>query len=323
MNTGMNAARQILKPDSSQDRLLQMLNTAFGTEITSLLNDRWVIEVMLNPDGHLWVDRLGEGCSDTGENIAPDKAQQVIELVANATNTICNAEKPLLSAELPGSGHRFEGLLPPVVINPTFTIRKKAVMVYTLDDYVKQGVMSERQKGVIIAGVYAKKNFLIAGGTGSGKTTLLNAILDEIAKTNDRIVIIEDTIELQCEAPNKVPLRTQDNISMNHLLASTMRLRPDRIVIGEVRGPEALTLVKSWNTGHPGGACSIHCNSCKAALRRMESLIQEAVPNPQREIIAEAVNIIIYIEKCQQNRRIKEMVSVEGFENGDYLLKPI
>jgi P-type conjugative transfer ATPase TrbB len=318
----MNVA-PIPKTNSSQERLLQMLNTAFGTSITALLIDPMVIEVMLNPDGHLWVERLGDRCADTGEIIAPDKARQVIELVANATNTICNAEKPILSAELPGSGDRFEGILPPVVSSPTFTIRKKAIMVYTLEDYVKQGIMTEQQKGMIIAGVAAKKNFLVAGGTGSGKTTLLNAILAEIAKTNDRILIIEDTIELQCKAPNKVALRTQDHVSMNHLLASTMRLRPDRIVIGEVRGPEALSLVKSWNTGHPGGACSIHCNGCKAALRRMESLIQEAIPVPQREVIAEAVNIILYIEKYRQSRRIKEMVSVEGFENGEYLLKSI
>ena len=319
----MNAIRQNPKNDSSHDRLLQMLHTAFGTPITDLLIEPKVIEVMANPDGRLWVDRLGEGCSDTGEKITPDKAQQVIELVANATNTICNAEKPLLSAELPGSGHRFEGVLPPVTANPAFCIRKKAIMVYTLDEYVRQGIMSESQKKTIIAGVHVKKNFLVAGGTGSGKTTLLNAILAEIAKTNDRILIIEDTIELQCQALNQVALRTQDNITMNQLLASTMRLRPDRIVIGEVRGPEALTLVKSWNTGHPGGACSIHCNSCKAALGRMESLIQEAIPNPQREVIAEAVNVILYIEKNQQSRRIKEMMSVEGFANGQYLLKPI
>jgi P-type conjugative transfer ATPase TrbB len=318
----MNVA-PIPKTDSSQERLLQMLNTAFGTPITALLTDPTVIEVMLNPDGHLWVERLGERCSDTGETITPNKARQVIELVAGATNTICNAEKPLLSAELPGSGDRFEGILPPVVTSPTFTIRKKAIMVYNLDDYVKQGIMTEQQKETIIAGVLTKRNFLVAGGTGSGKTTLLNAILAEIAKTNDRILIIEDTIELQCKALNKVALRTQDNLSMNHLLASTMRLRPDRIVIGEVRGSEALTLVKSWNTGHPGGACSIHSNGCKAALRRMESLIQEAILSPQREVIAEAVNIILYIEKYQQSRRIKEMVSVEGFENGEYLLKQI
>jgi type IV secretion system protein VirB11 len=318
----MNAA-PIPKSDPSGERLLQMLHTAFGIAITDLLTDPTVIEVMLNPDGHLWVERLGQRCADTGEIIASDKARQVIELVANATNTICNAEKPIVSAELPGSGDRFEGILPPVVAHPTFTIRKKAIMVYTLDDYVHQGIMTEPQREMISAAVDAKKNFLVAGGTGSGKTTLLNAILAEIAKTNDRILIIEDTVELQCNAPNKVALRTQDNVSMNHLLASIMRLRPDRIVIGEVRGPEALTLVKSWNTGHPGGACSIHCNGCKAALRRMESLIQEAIPHPQREVIAEAVNIILYIEKHQQSRRIKEMVSVAGFENGDYLLQPI
>jgi type IV secretion system protein VirB11 len=247
----------------------------------------------------------------------------VIELVANATNTICNAERPLLSAELPGSGHRFEGVLPPVAANPSFTIRKKAVMVFSLADYVRQGVMTEYQKKSIIEGVHAKKNILVAGGTQSGKTTLLNAILDEIAKTGDRLVIIEDTLELQCTAPNKVFLRAQEEITMNQLLKSTMRLNPDRIVVGEVRGPEALTLIKSWNTGHPGGCASVHANSCKGALRRLGSLIQEGIPDPQWEMIAEAINIIIFIEKYQQSRRIKEMASVEGFENGEYLLKPI
>jgi P-type conjugative transfer ATPase TrbB len=319
----MNAALPIPKNDSSWGRLLQMLHTALGTSITDLLTDPKVIEVMLNPDGRLWVDRLGEGCSDTGETIAPDKAQQVIELMANATNSICNAERPLLSAELPGSGHRFEGVLPPVVANPAFTIRKKAVMVFTLTDYVSRGMMTEHQKKMITEAVHAKKNILVAGGAQSGKTTLLNAILDEVAKTGDRIVIIEDTLELQCTAPNKVLLRAREQITMNQLLKSTMRLRPDRIVVGEVRGPEALTLIKSWNTGHPGGCASVHANSCKAALRRLSSLIQEEIPDPQREMIAEAINIIIFIEKYQQSRRIKEMVSVAGFENGEYLLKPI
>ena len=319
----MDEVRKVIQTDTSQERLLQMLNTAQGTAMTAHVDDPKVIEVMLNPDGSLWVERLGESCADTGVFVGPDQAQQMIKLVASATNTICDEKEPILYAELPGSGDRFTGILPPVVSNPAITIRKKALMVYTLDDYVTQGIMTHQQQEVIIAGIAARKNFLVAGGTGSGKTTLLNAILAEIAKTNDRIVIIEDTVELQCKARNRVPMRTRDQASMNQLLAATMRLRPDRIVIGEVRGPEALTLVKAWNTGHPGGACSIHANSCKAALRRMESLILEAIPNPQREMIAEAVNLIIYIEKYQQSRRIKEMVFVEGFENGQYLLNQI
>ena len=319
----MDAIKLDLQTDSSRERLLQMLNTALGKALTAFLADPKVIEVMLNPDGSVWVERLGEGCTDTGVTIAPDQAQQVLELVADATRTICNADRPVLNAELPGSGDRFEGISPPVVSNPTFAIRKKALLVYTLDDYVAQGIMTEQQQEVISAAVAAQKNFLVAGGTGSGKTTLLNAILAEIAKTNDRLIIIEDTIELQCKARNQVPMRTQEQASMDQLLKATLRLRPDRIVIGEVRGPEALTLVKAWNTGHPGGACSIHANSCKAALRRMESLILEAIPNPQRELIAEAVNLIIYIEKYQQSRRIKEMMSVEGFEDGQYLLNQI
>lgn len=313
----------VIKTDTSQDRLLEMLLTAFGHTISSLLLDEKVIEVMLNPDGNVWVDRLGEGCSNTGVAIEPSMGQQIIELVASSTNTICNETKPLLSAELPGSGHRFEGLLPPIVKRPTFTIRKKAVMVFTLDDYVSQGIISERQKETIIEAVHSKKNILVAGGTGSGKTTLLNAILDEVSKTDDRVVIIEDTLELQCTAPNTVFLRSQPTVTMNDLLRSTMRLRPDRIVVGEVRGPEALTLIKSWNTGHPGGCASIHANSCRAALSRVESLVLEAVQTPQRETIAEAINFIINIEKYHTGRRIKEIFSVEGLKDGEYVLKEI
>ena len=319
----MNAVKEVIETDSSRERLLQMLDTALGKAQKAHLDDSRVVDLLLNPDGHLWAERLGENCTDTGAAIGPDQAQQVLKLVADATKTICNEKNPILYAELPGSGDRFTGIFPPVVKNPVFAIRKKALLVYTLADYVTQGIITEQQKEVISAGVAAKQNFLVAGGAGSGKTTLLNAILAEIAQTNDRIVIIEDIVELQCQASNQVAMRTLDYISMNQLLAAAMRLSPDRIVIGEVRGPEALTLVKAWNTGHPGGACSIHANSCRAALRRLESLILEAIPNPQRELIAEAVNLIIYIEKYQQSRRIKEIAAVEGFENGQYLLKQI
>jgi P-type conjugative transfer ATPase TrbB len=305
-------------------RFLEMLYTALGPDVTMFLDDPNVIEIMLNPDSSLWIERLGEGCIDTGKIIHPANARQVIELVARAKDAVATKDEfPIVSAELPGSGHRFEGVLDSVTLNPFFVIRKKAIMVFNLDDYVKKNIMTVVQKDAIIEAVYSKKNILVAGGTGSGKTTLLNAVLNEISKTNDRIVIIEDTLELQCTAKNKVNLRTHRNVTMNDLLYSTMRLRPDRIVVGEVRGPEALTLIKAWNTGHPGGCASVHANSCAGALTRIESLVQEAIPNPSRGMIAEAINIIIYIEKTSTGRQIKEMVSVEGFKNGEYVLKPL
>ena len=307
---------------TSQTRLNQMLATALGAKIGSLLEEPSIVELMLNPDGKLWIDRLGEGRSFTGYTLNPAEAERVIYLIASATGAVCSTENPILSAEFPGTGNRFQGLLPPVVTAPVFTIRKKALMVYTLDDYINQGIMSETQKDSIINAVNTKKNILIIGGTGTGKTTLANAVLNEISKTNDRIVIIEDTLELQCTAPDTVFLRSREHVTMNDLLKATMRLRPDRIVVGEVRGGEALSLLKAWNTGHPGGCATVHANSAYGGLTRLEQLIQEAIPAPQKELIAEAVNLVIFIERYQTSRRIKEIAEV-SWENNNYKLRSV
>jgi len=300
-----------------------MLSSALGPHIAELLDDDNVVELMLNPDGVLWVDRLGTGRSNTGIVVSPANAERLIYIVASSTGAVCSAENPIISAEFPLSGHRFQGLLPPVVTAPVFTIRKKAIMIFSLNDYVTQGIMTIAQKEAIVTSVHKKKNILIVGGTGSGKTTLANAVLDEIAKTNERIVIIEDTLELQCSAPDTVFLRSHEHVSMNDLLRATMRLRPDRIVVGEVRGPEALTLLKAWNTGHPGGCATVHANSARGGLTRLEQLIQEAIPTPQRELIAEAVNTIIYMERYQGGRRIKEVAEVEGLAEEKYVLRQL
>jgi type IV secretion system protein VirB11 len=298
-----------------------MLTTALGQYILNYLNDEKIVELMLNPDGRLWIDKLGEGRSYSGIDIKPVDAQRVIELVASSTGSACSADNPIVSAELPGGGERFQGMLPPVVARPAFTIRKKAGIVFTLDDYVTQGILQEDQKDLIQRTIRSRKNILIVGGTGSGKTTFANAILDEVSRTNDRCVIIEDTLELQCTAPDVVFLRSREHVSMNELLRATMRLRPDRIIVGEVRGPEALTLLKAWNTGHPGGTATVHANSAVGGLTRLEQLIQEAIPTPQQILIAEAVNIVVFIERFQHGRRIKEIVEVLGYSGTDYITK--
>jgi type IV secretion system protein TrbB len=313
----------VIPLDTSHGRLLSMLSTALGDPINKLLAEDDIVEIMVNPDGHLWIDCLSKGRSDTGVIIRSEDAQRVIELVSSSTGSVCNAASPMVSAELPGCGSRFQGMLPPVVAQPVFAIRKKALMIFKLDDYVDQGILSEIQKEQLIAAVFKKKNILIVGGTGSGKTTLVNAILNEIAKTNDRCIIIEDTQELQCSAPDVVFMRSREHVSMNDLLRATMRLRPDRIIVGEVRGPEALSLLKALNTGHPGGIATLHANSAKGGLLRMEQLIQEAVPTPQQVLIAEAINLIVYIERFENSRRIKDIVEVKGFKNGDYILEAV
>jgi type IV secretion system protein VirB11 len=272
-----------------EDRLGQMLETALGSEVSRYLDDQLVVELMLNPDGQLWVERLGEGRVNTHLKITKANAERIIFLVAASVQAVCNSGQPILSAEFPGTGSRFQGVLPPVVSSPAFTIRKKALMIRSLEEYVADGIMTAAQKETVLAAVRSKRNILIAGGAGSGKTTFANAVLHEIARTGDRVVLIEDTMELQCVAPDTVALRSSATVSMDDLLKATMRLRPDRIVIGEVRGPEALALLKAWNTGHPGGYATVHANSARGGLIRLEQLVQEAVPNSQRELIADAV----------------------------------
>jgi P-type conjugative transfer ATPase TrbB len=300
----------------------RMLRTAFGAAIARFLEDSTVVEVMLNPDGRLWIDRLSSGLADTGEMVPPSDGERIVRLVAHHVGAEVHAASPRVSAELPETGERFEGLLPPVVAAPAFAIRKPAVAVFTLDDYVATGVMTSGQAVALRCAVDARKNILVAGGTSSGKTTLTNALLAEVAKTSDRVVLIEDTRELQCKAPNLVALRTKDGvISLSDLVRSSLRLRPDRIPIGEVRGPEALDLLKAWGTGHPGGVGTIHAGTALGALRRLEQLVQEAVVTVPRALIAETINVIAVLSGRGADRRLAELASVTGLAaSGDYSL---
>jgi type IV secretion system protein VirB11 len=302
----------------------RMLRTALGPAIASFLEDASVVEVMLNPDGRIWIDRLSEGLADTGERLSPADGERIVRLVAHHVGAEVHAGSPRVSAELPETGERFEGLLPPVVAAPAFAIRKPAVAVFTLDDYVRAGIMSATQAEALRAGVAARANILVAGGTSTGKTTLTNALLAEVAKTSDRVVIIEDTRELQCAAPNLVAMRTKDGVaSLSDLVRSSLRLRPDRIPVGEVRGAEALDLLKAWGTGHPGGVGTIHAGSAIGALRRMEQLIQEAVVTVPRALIAETIDLVAVLSGRGSARRLSELVRVEGLgPDGDYRVTP-
>ena len=302
-------------------RSTRMLRTALGSAIAAFLEDPVVVEVMLNPDGKLWVDRLTDGLADTGATLPPTDGERIVRLVAHHVGAEVHPGAPRVSAELPESGERFEGLLPPVVAAPCFAIRKPAVAVFTLDDYVATGVMVAGQAETLRRAVAARKNILVAGGTSTGKTTLTNALLAEIAKTADRVVLIEDTRELQCRSPNLVALRTKDGVvSLSDLVRSALRLRPDRIPIGEVRGAEALDLLKAWGTGHPGGVGTIHAGSALGALRRLEQLIQEAVVVVPRALIADTIDLIAVLAGRGRNRRLVELAEVADLDplTGDY-----
>ncbi|WP_432807400.1 P-type conjugative transfer ATPase TrbB [Rhodoligotrophos ferricapiens] len=301
-----------------------MLRTALGPAIAAFLEDLSIVEVMLNPDGRLWIDRLSEGLADTGERLSPADGERIIRLVAHHVGAEVHAGSPRVSAELPGTGERFEGLLPPVVAAPAFAIRKPAVAVFTLQDYVAAAIMTADQAELLRRAVADRRNILVAGGTSTGKTTLTNALLAEVSKSADRVVLIEDTRELQCAAPNLVALRTKDGVAtLSDLVRSSLRLRPDRIPIGEVRGAEALDLLKAWGTGHPGGIGTIHAGTAIGALRRLEQLIQEAVITVPRALIAETIDLVAVLSGRGASRRLAELARVEGLgPSGDYRITP-
>ncbi|WP_374940217.1 P-type conjugative transfer ATPase TrbB [Pedomonas mirosovicensis] len=301
-----------------------MLRTALGPAIAGFLGDASVVEVMLNPDGRLWVDRLSEGLSDTGERLSAADGERIVRLVAHHVGAEVHAGNPRVSAELPETGERFEGLLPPVVAAPAFAIRKPAVAVFTLQDYVVAGTMTADQAEILRQAVADRRNILVAGGTSTGKTTLTNALLAEVSKTSDRVVLIEDTRELQCSAPNLVAMRTKDGVAtLSDLVRSSLRLRPDRIPIGEVRGAEALDLLKAWGTGHPGGIGTIHAGTALGALRRLEQLIQEAVITVPRALIAETIDLVAVLSGRGSTRRLAELGRIEGLSpDGDYHVRP-
>ncbi|MBP2277823.1 MULTISPECIES: P-type conjugative transfer ATPase TrbB [Sphingomonas] len=310
----------------SADRRRAMLRTAMGPTIAAALADPAVIEIMVNPDGALRLDRLGEGRTDTGTRYDPAQVERIIRLVASHARTEVHATSPIVSAELPphgeGAGERFEGVLPPVCLAPCFSIRKPAAKIYTLLDYVTDGIISADSARLLSRAVVDRRNILVAGGTSSGKTTLANALLAEMAHLDERVILIEDTRELQCAASDIVALRTRPGIvGMADLVRSTLRLRPDRIIVGEVRGAEALDMLKAWNTGHPGGIATVHANSAVSALYRLEQLVQETVVTVPRRLIAEAIDMIVFIAGRGLARRVETIARVAGVDpDGGYAI---
>jgi P-type conjugative transfer ATPase TrbB len=309
-------------------RVNEKLRRELGPMVCGFLDDSQVIEVMLNPDGRLWVERLGQSMIPAGMMSAA-QAESLMATVAATLRTTITRENPILECELPLDGSRFEAWIPPVVTAPTFTIRRKASQVFRLADYVASGIMSTSQQRTLEAAVQERGNILVVGGTGTGKTTLTNAIIAQIVATTPahRLFIIEDTAEIQCTADNNVILRATDQVDMLRLLKSTMRGRPDRIIVGEVRGgAEALALLKAWNTGHPGGVATVHANDARAGLIRLEQLIAEVTQTPMHTLIAEAISLVVSIVKDTfhpAGRRIDEIVSVDGVQSTDYLFSTL
>lgn len=310
--------------EESVIRKIRKLRSEMGTVINNALENNRVIEIMLNSDGKLWIEELGKPMQDAGY-MSRVNAESMINTIADTLDTIVNKQNPILEGELIIDGSRFEALIPPIVSNPCFSIRKKANLIFTLEDYLDTNSITRQQKVIVERAISNRENILIVGGTGSGKTTLTNAVIEKLSQIapQDRLVIIEDTAEIQCSVKNTVIMRTSLNVNMLDLLKVTMRMRPDRILVGEVRDSSALALLKAWNTGHPGGIATLHANSARAGLIRLEQLIAEATSTPMQNLISEAVDLIVSIEKEGARRVVKEIIKVKGFKNNEYVIEEI
>lgn len=309
------------------ERKLEALRHALGPTVLSALEEPAVVEIMANPDGRLILDRVGVGRSDTGFVLSSEARDRAIRLIADYAGEMVTRDNPRLSGVLPGTGERFQGVLPPIASAPAFSIRKRPRAVWGLDDYVREGMMSAAQADALRVAAIRRHNILISGGTGSGKTTLANAILAEPAFADDRVFLIEDTPELQCSAWDVVAVVTRRQpmaIGVADLVRDALRMRPDRIVIGEMRdGAAALETLKSWNTGHPGGLSTVHANSATEALRRMEDLIGEVASQVPQRMIGDAVDCVVHIRRTAAGRRVEDVIAVNGFVDGRYRIQEL
>ncbi len=312
--------------DEQRQRWTEGLIRELGETIVGALGDDDVVEVLLNPDGRLWLDSRSQGMVDSGVRLLPQEGEAILASVAGMLGAQIDVEHPIIEAELPLDGSRIEGMVPPLVARPSFAIRKRASRVFPLSHYIDSGTMSGAQAEALREAIAERRNILVSGGTGSGKTTLVNAILDEMVRLGEpceRFILLEDTVELQCTAANHAALRTSRHVDLATLVRATMRLNPDRIIIGEVRGREALDLLKAWNTGHPGGCTTVHANNAAAALLRLDQLAQEAGVPSQKSLIAETVGLVVHIEGGSRGRRVTELGRVAGLAgDGSFDLEP-
>jgi P-type conjugative transfer ATPase TrbB len=305
---------------TAYERTHAKLRKDFGEVFLTALADPKTVEILLNADGALWQERLGEPLRQIG-TMSASSADAAMRTLAAMHHTVMTRDSPSIECEL-WEGSRFAGQIPPLVTAPVFAVRKRASRVFTLQQYVDDGIMTPSQKMFLCNAIRDHRNVLISGGTGGGKSTLVNGLIGELTdqSPSERLVIIEDTAELQCAAKNFVQYHTSPERSMTDLVRMALRMRPDRVLVGEVRGSEALDLLITWNLGHPGGFATVHANDAKSALTRIETLVSmhPRAPRDIPRLIGEVQPILVHIARTKGGRIVREILDVQGFEDGEY-----
>jgi pilus assembly protein CpaF len=294
----------------------------FLRPIEPLLLDDSVSEIMGNPDSTWWFERDGILHRAEEVSFASEGLRTGLEVVANKLGKKLDEDNPVLNAQLP-DGSRLAAVIPPVVRpGPAIVIRKFSSRKFTVEDLIGRGTLTRGLADYLAEQIANGKTILISGGTGTGKTTLLN-ILAQAIPSRERIVIIEDTAELAIQKPNILAVECQTDtyksqVSFEDLLRSALRWRPDRIILGEVRGVEARTLLDSFNTGHTGSLATIHANSATKALRRFANLVmrnhQQATIEDVEAEIGEGVDFVIHIERQPSRRAVREVIRLTGYD---------
>ena len=311
---------------SSYDELgFNNLKRDLGENICAAMRDPMVNEIMLNSDGSLFVEHRLEGMKLI-DHINSARGNFIIRTVASIADRQIDPACPVVSVEIPYDGSRFEGLLPPLVRSPVFSIRCHNSLDLTLDDLTAMQVVSPEQSELLREAIAAHVSIMVAGATGSGKTTLVNALLNEMSTMcpDERMITIEDTPELKIRSANSVSLFTSEGTDMSRLVRSSLRLRPDRIVVGEIRGAEALDLIDAFSTGHRGGMCTIHAGSPLQAMERLNLLISRhpSCPALIEPTAAAAIELIVQVTRSP-HRCVKSLTMVTGCHNGQYELTEV
>jgi len=339
---GSSKATQTVE-EQQKARLDEKLRRELGREVLEALASPATEDVCLNTDGKLWVNEQRKGWRVIG-TMQASQASAAMGTIATIRETAINHDRPILETELPIDGSRFQGLIHPVVEAPAFAIRTRPRRVFTIEDYIESGILTTKGDArnrlaermsfrdslegkshgeILKIAIQERKNVLIVGSTGSGKTTLVNACLDLIRRycPRDRVISIEDTMELQSPVENSVDLRAIGQVTMLDCLRASLRLKPKRIIVGEVRGAEALVMLKAWNTGHPGGVATVHANDSMGGLIRLQSLVAEATQAPQQDLIGAAIDVVVFIDEDLDHvagRKVREIMLVNGFREGAY-----